>query len=155
MKTMKKCISVFLSVLMVLSLCAASASAAECSHKYEATISEPNCIDGGYTLYVCSLCGDHYKDTTIAPPALGHDFGEWYLIDLPDCNYEGHEMRDCSRCGSSETKTIPVLVHTDANSNGKCDNCDTPMEVETTFAPFDWIVAFFKALVQWFKDIFA
>lgn len=155
MKTMKKCISIFLSALMVLSFCAVAVFAAECPHNYEASVFEPTCVEDGYTLYMCSLCGSHYKDATSVVPALGHDFGEWYLVDSPDCVYEGHEMRDCSICLTSEVKTIPVLAHTDANVNGKCDYCNADVEVKTTFAPFDWLVAFFKAIAQWFRDIFA
>lgn len=154
MKTMKKCLSVFLSVLMLFAVCAVSVSAA-CSHRYESTFSEATCIEAAYYQYVCSLCGDSYRDTIGTQPALGHTFGEWYVVDTADCLYEGHEKRDCSVCDGSEIKTHPVLGHADENSNGKCDRCNEPMEKETVFAPFDWILAFFRAIAQWFKDIFA
>ena len=153
---MKKCLSVILSVLMLLSVCAFSVSAEEeCMHSYTASYVAPTCVEDGYLLYVCSKCGDYYKDTESASGALGHNFGEWYEIDKAECIYEGHEQRKCSRCGSSEIRTIPVLGHIDANSNGKCDRCDQPMKSESTFAPFDWLIAFFQAVVQFFKDIFA
>ena len=152
---MKKCLSIILSVLMLLSVCAVSVSADECQHSYTGSYVPPTCVEDGYFLYVCGNCGDNYKETENAPAALGHSFGEWYEVDKAECIYEGHERRDCSRCGGSEIKTSPVLGHIDENSNGKCDRCDQSMKSESTFAPFDWLVAFFQAIVQFFKDIFA
>ncbi len=153
---MKKCLSVILSVLMLLSVCAVSVSAAdECQHSYVGSYIAPTCVEDGYYLYVCGNCGDYYKETENAPAALGHNFGEWYELDKAECIYEGHEQRDCLRCGGSEIKTYPILGHIDENANGKCDRCNQPMKSETTFAPFDWLVAFFQAVIQFFKDIFA
>ena len=40
-------------------------------HEYEIKISEPDCINGGYTSFVC-WCGESYEEGYINP--LGHDF---------------------------------------------------------------------------------
>ncbi len=39
-------------------------------HKYYAVVTEPDCVNGGYTTYTCSVCGDTYKDNYT--DALGH-----------------------------------------------------------------------------------
>lgn len=153
MKTVKKSLSILLSILMLLSL--GAVASAECEHEYVSTYVAPTCVAAGYYQYTCPHCGDNYREIASNKPALGHSYGEWYVVDTADCLYEGHEKRDCTRCESSEIKTSPVLGHIDANSNGKCDRCDEPMDHKSTFAPYDWLVAFFQSIIQFFKDIFA
>ncbi len=156
MKMFRKNISVLLAVMMLISLFAFSSSAQEeCVHSYTGSYVAPNCVESSYTLYVCSLCGNNYKDYTNSVAALGHNYGAWYDIDEATCEFEGHIKRDCTRCSAAEIKTIAALEHTDANYNGKCDICDIEMEVEFKFSPYDWFVALFKAIAQWFSEIFA
>lgn len=132
---------------------AASAADAACEHKYNATAVAPTCAEKGYTLYTCSKCGDFYKDNYTN--ALGHSYGEWQTEKDATCSEEGLAQRKCIRCGGFETKTIPVLEHVDANVDGKCDKCGAPVEVKTVFSPFEWLKAFFKAMIEWFRAIFA
>ena len=40
------------------------------THNYVAVVTVPTCTAEGYTTHTCSICGDNYKDTTVA--ALGH-----------------------------------------------------------------------------------
>ena len=156
MKNIRKTVSIILASLIIFTSFAFAVSAEEeCNHLYSATNVAPNCVDAGYTLYACPLCGDSYKDYKNGAPTLGHNYGVWYDIDEASCIAEGHAQRDCTRCTASEIKTIPIIAHKDADSNGKCDICETAVEVEEVFSPFDWLVAFFRAVVQWFRDIFA
>ncbi|MBE6717605.1 MAG: hypothetical protein E7573_11895 [Ruminococcaceae bacterium] len=155
MKNFRRFLSVFLSVLMLMSAFAVVSSAEDCNHLYEATNVAPTCVESGYTLYACPLCGDSYKDYKNGLPSLGHNYGDWKTLQEVSCIDEGYQQRDCSRCGSSEVKTIPIIDHNDKNYDGKCDFCALEIGTTNTISPFDWLVALFKAIVQWFKDIFA
>ncbi|MBE6932449.1 MAG: hypothetical protein E7464_03580, partial [Ruminococcaceae bacterium] len=53
-------------------------------HSYETVITQPTCVDKGYTTHICILCGESYVDGETAP--LGH-------------NYEGGK---CTRCGKDD-----------------------------------------------------
>lgn len=155
MKNMRKSLSIVLAVLMLCSAFAFSVSAEECKHSYTPTNVAPNCVEDGYTLYVCGLCGDSYKDYQYGEPALGHVYGAWEVISEASCEKEGFSTRSCTRCGAADTKTVSALVHADADYDGECDHCGAEVEVEQIFSPFDWLVAFFNFIRQWFMDIFA
>ena len=74
-------------------------------HNYKATVVPPTCTEPGYTLYTCEDCGDSCRDNEI--PALGHNWGEW-TVKIPATNQkEGVEIRTCTRCGETESRTIP------------------------------------------------
>ena len=157
MKAMKKYLSILLSVLMLVGAFAFAvpAAEAECNHVYTYTKIDATCISGAYREYFCSLCKDKYKEDIASEPALGHEYGEWQVLDEAECMYEGHEQRDCTRCEKTDTRTTAALGHADENENGRCDRCNVEMELEETFAPFDWLIALFRAIAQFFKDIFA
>lgn len=81
MRQWKRILSLFLALMMCLSLLPVSAlaegeeTAAEetealCTHDYVATVTEPTCTEGGFTTYTCALCGDSY--TADETEALGH-----------------------------------------------------------------------------------
>ena len=59
------------------------------THAYTATVIQPTCTEGGYTLHECD-CGDSYQDNETDP--LGHDYVE-----------SGVDTYTCTRCGSSYT----------------------------------------------------
>ena len=74
-------------------------------HEYEAVVTAPDCVNGGYTTYTCSVCGDSYvADET---EALGHTEGEW----VEDATVRGQWNLPCSVCGEilkTEMRLIPV-----------------------------------------------
>lgn len=152
---MKKALCLILSFVFAFSCFSVCAFAAdpECEHSYETRIVPPTCADDGYTLHVCTKCGDYYKENFTS--ARGHFYNEWQEEHAASCEQEGLMQRTCKNCGAAETKTIPVTPHVDNNKDGKCDFCDAPVEVKTLFSPFDWLVSFFKAVVEWFREIFA
>jgi len=74
------------------------------AHDYAQFVTDPTCLEQGYTTYTCS-CGDSYDgDYT---PALGHDF---VLKDHKDAteDEEGYDYYECSRCDETKTTIIPV-----------------------------------------------
>ena len=67
------------------------------------------CTESGRTEGThCSACGD-----VITPqktiPALGHNFGQWTLVKAPSVSEEGLEQRVCSRCSTTESRSVAKL----------------------------------------------
>lgn len=155
MKNVRKALALVLSVLFICSAFSLVAAAEECNHNYTATYVAPTCVDSGYTLYVCYSCGDNYKDYKNAAAALGHNYGAWKTLQTETCVDEGFYQRDCSRCGASEVKTVSVIEHYDSNYDNKCDTCGIVIDTDTKVSPFDWLIALFEFIRQWFSDIFA
>ena len=66
------------------------------NHNYVAVVTDPTCLDDGYTTHTCSRCNDTYTDTPVT--ALGHDLSEHDAKD-PTCTEIGWDAyEDCSRC---------------------------------------------------------
>ena len=65
-------------------------------HSYEASVTEPNCDNGGYTTYTCKSCSDSYvADRT---EALGHSL-VYHEAKEPTCTEIGwYSYYDCERC---------------------------------------------------------
>ncbi|MBQ6864851.1 MAG: hypothetical protein IJO14_11505 [Clostridia bacterium] len=153
MKTMKTMLSVLLAVLL-LAACGVLAMA-ECAHEYDPTYYPPTCNDRGYTEYVCSLCGDRIQEGFVN--ATGHMYGEWQDLSQPTCTATGLQKRVCRVCQGTETRTIGMLDHADADGDGTCDTCDFVFEKEENneLSPYEWLKLFFRNLVAWFRAIFA
>ena len=64
-------------------------------HSYNPTVTAPDCVNGGYTTYTCSVCGDEYTDNEVA--ALGHNYGA--EVTSPTCTTAGYTTYTCSTCG--------------------------------------------------------
>ncbi len=62
---------------------------------------EATCDEGGYDLYVCTVCGEAVKKNETA--ALGHNIENPTII-APTCTEQGYTKGNCSRCGK-EVKT--------------------------------------------------
>ena len=62
----------------------------------EATCTEPK---------TCSLCGKEEGSP------LGHQYGEWVILEEPDCLSYGKRERECSIDGYKESEVIPALGH--------------------------------------------
>ena len=68
---------------------------------------DPTCLDRGYTIYMCTDCGEVTFDDYL--DALGHSFGQWTDVG------GGMEERTCQRCGHTEQQPVggPVNPFTD------------------------------------------
>ncbi|MBR3149144.1 MAG: hypothetical protein IKF64_03160, partial [Eubacterium sp.] len=87
-------------------------------HHYVATVTDPTCLEQGYTTYKCSRCDDSYVDDYVDP--LGHAFGDWTEeapAVAPKCLEAGKtavDKRTCTRCDAYETRggtEVPALGH--------------------------------------------
>lgn len=58
---------------------------------------DPTCTELGYTLYVCTSCGDTYKGSLVA--CLPHEF-EANVVE-PTCTHRGYTTYVCANCGYS------------------------------------------------------
>ena len=82
---------------------------AECSHDYILIRQEPTCEVGGVEWQECQLCGNR-RDYRILDP-LGHEYGQWYVLEDPTCTRTGSQFRECLVCSFQETAAIPKLDH--------------------------------------------
>lgn len=76
------------------------------THSYTSTKIAATCTKGGYTLHKCS-CGKSY--TTDETAALGHSWGDWTVVTQPTTQQEGKQTRTCSRCGATDSQSIPKV----------------------------------------------
>ena len=102
------------------------------AHSYDAAVTAPDCTNGGYTTYTCSVCGDSY--VTDETDALGHTMGEIVQENViaPDCVNEGRmdEVTYCTVCGV-ETSRITYTILARGHNGGTatcynpkaCDDC--------------------------------
>ena len=123
-------------------------------HSYDAEVTAPDCVNGGYTTYTCTACGDTYvADYTAAlghtagadadcenaqicticgvvlNPALGHSYNA--VVTAPDCVNGGYTTYTCSACGDSY-----VADHTDAtdhvydhDNDTTCNGCGAVRQI--------------------------
>ena len=77
-------------------------------HDYEAVVTAPDCVNGGYTTYTCD-CGHSYVDDET--DALGHSWGEWIVDTAATEETDGLKHRVCDTCGEVEEVVIPSLQH--------------------------------------------
>ena len=81
------------------------------THQYDKTVTDPTCVEDGFTTYMCSFCGDNYVSDKVE--ALGHNI----IIDKAveaTCTSAGlTEGQHCSRCDEVTLKqeTIPQTNH--------------------------------------------
>ena len=77
-------------------------------HDYEAVVTAPDCVNGGYTTYTCD-CGHSYVDDET--DALGHAWGEWIVDTEATEEADGLKHHVCGTCGEVEEMVIPSLQH--------------------------------------------
>ncbi len=81
----------------------------EHTHKYESLVTEPTCVDEGYTTHTCT-CGDSYTDSPVA--ATGHKWDEGKVTKEATEEAEGEKTFTCTACGETKTEKIAKLSHT-------------------------------------------
>lgn len=71
-----------------------------CVHEYgEGIVHAPTCTAEGYTEYICTLCGESYKDDFT--DRAEHTYSE--VIIEPTCTHEGYTTHFCMVCGYEYT----------------------------------------------------
>ena len=84
------------------------------THSYVTEITEPTCIEQGYTTYTCS-CGDTYVDSYTSE--TGHDYGNWI------CNGDNTHTKTCSNDNThTDTQTCNGGIAT-CQTKAVCEDC--------------------------------
>ncbi len=73
-------------------------------HQYESVVTAPDCVNGGYTTYTCSVCSDKYIGETTE--ALGHVAGRVEIIDATT-ESDGSKTTYCGVC--DEVISVEVI----------------------------------------------
>ena len=95
----------------------------EYSHEYNSVVTDPDCVNGGYTTHTCAVCGHTYKDSEV--DALGHT----PVVDeavAPTCTKTGlTEGSHCDACGETLTaqETVNALGHTPVVDKAVAPTC--------------------------------
>lgn len=94
----------------------------EHSHSYSSTVTkDASCAETGIMTYTCE-CGDSYTEEIAKIP---HSDGEWETVVEATCTAQGKKVKKCTVCGTvTANEIIPVITHSDNNSDGFCDSCD-------------------------------
>ena len=82
----------------------------ECvEHTYKPEVTEPDCLNGGFTTYTCTKCGDTYVDD--ATEALGHSYTD--INTYKDALTSFVVGKVCSACGDKgeATEYAPLLTY--------------------------------------------
>ena len=72
-------------------------------HNYSEKVVAPTCTETGYTIHICS-CGEQYTDNAVS--ALGHEWGNWTIVQEATSVSNGVRQRVCSRCGQTQSESI-------------------------------------------------
>ena len=92
------------------------ASGDACNYTASETIA-PTCVKRGYTVYVCTVCGDQCKGSYVEP--TGSHISGSSVVTAPTCEEDGYTTHTCSVCGDSY-----VTDYTDAIGHSYDNDCD-------------------------------
>lgn len=119
-----------------------------CKHEYRATVTAPDCYNGGYTTYTCVKCNDVYVADVV--DALGHNYHA--VVTAPNCVSGGYTTHTCSACGNSYVSdytdalghvsvALPGYAATceaDGLTDGEqCSACDALLVAQTVIPALD------------------
>ena len=140
---MRKYLSIFLFLLILVSTLVACDSEHTCDYKLTST-KNPTCEFDGYQVYACD-CGNSYKETLNSYG--GHEFGEYIYDGNATCTNDGTMSAVCCRCEtkSTVTATDTKLSHTftsytyngnatcksDGTKTAYCDTCSIATDTVT------------------------
>ncbi len=81
---------------------------AEHTHSYIEEMIMPTCTKDGVLRYTCSECGICDREEAI--PAMGHNYGDWVIVQESTTETTGTAERTCNICGEAEVKTLDILT---------------------------------------------
>lgn len=96
-------------------------------HQHEGVVTEPDCVNGGYTTYTCSVCGDEY--TAEPTEALGHVSGR---VEITDATTEadGSKTTYCDVCDEViSVEVIEKITLSVSPADGKETVIDTESKI--------------------------
>lgn len=93
-------------------------------HEYESVVTAPDCVNGGYTTFTCSVCGDVYTDEYT--DALGHTLGRVEITE-PTTEKEGLKVTFCDIC--DEVLSVEVIEKITLSIDS-ADGKDTVIDAE-------------------------
>lgn len=105
-----------------------------CTHDYEAVVTQPTCLQEGYTTYTCKLCTESYIGD--ATQALGHTWDGGEIAVEPTATDNGIMVYGCIRCEETKTEIIPALGEEDDSCDG-AENCPSNRFTDVA-GPNDW-----------------
>lgn len=78
-----------------------------CQHEYgEGIVHVPTCTAEGYTEYICTLCGESYRDNYTE--RAEHTYSE--VVIEPTCTHEGYTTHFCTVCGYEYTDSYTAAT---------------------------------------------
>ncbi len=92
---------------------------------------EPSCDEDGEMTYTCQDTDCNATYTTVIPNKGGHAWGDWEVTNEADCQHQKEEIRTCTECGETATRTSQYGDHAwgDWNVTQQGD-CETPKTEE-------------------------
>lgn len=100
-------------------------------HYYEKQYIDPTCTEAGTIVYTCE-CGDSYTETVSEP--LGHEYGDWEVIQNPTMNSEGTKEQKCIRCNNTNIEQIGKREYPDLG--GYTIKIAVPYDTKHNYDPF-------------------
>lgn len=76
-------------------------------HSYYTHKENPTCDNDGYIINICIKC--EHKEIIEYIEKLGHDFGDWEIIENPTYETTGSKVKICSLCLTEVVEIIPKL----------------------------------------------
>lgn len=81
-------------------------------HQLQKTVVPPDCINDGYTVYVCANCSYKSEKQDIVPrSAAYHKWGAFSVLVPPTCETAGEQVRVCEICGAKHRQEIAPSGH--------------------------------------------
>lgn len=78
------------------------------AHDESSNIINPTCVENGYTVYTCKLCGKIEEREPV--DALGHTMSEWTTTVSPTIWSVGEKQRSCNVCDYIEIESLPKIT---------------------------------------------
>ena len=79
-------------------------------HDYSDEVVDPTCVDEGYTIHTCTLCGYTMHDTFVPADGESHSYTK-EVID-PTCDEDGYTLHTCEHCNDQYTDKVVPATHT-------------------------------------------
>ncbi len=115
--------------------------------KFDSVVIPPDCLTGGYTDNICTICNQRVANNYTDP--LGHAWDEGKVILEATCAVSGKKLCTCIRCDATNEEEIPATgkhervdvaaveptcTETGKSASAYCKRCNTVLEEEKIIA---------------------